>query len=123
MSSVPQELKYTKDHEWARIEGNTAVIGITDHAQTELGDIVFVELPKPGAKLSAGASFGTVEAVKTVAELYAPVNGEVTEVNAALAKDAGILNQDPYGQGWIIKVKLDKTPDDLLSATEYQALI
>ncbi len=122
MANVPEELKYTKDHEWARIEGDQAVIGITDHAQTELGDIVFVELPKVGAKISAGQSFGTVEAVKTVAELYAPVDGEVLEVNGALSKDAGILNLDPYGDGWIVKVKLEKTPEDLLDAAGYKAL-
>src|SRR3954468_5507389 len=97
MSLVPESLKYTKDHEWAKLEGTFATIGVTDHAQRELGDIVFVELPKVGLKVTAGQSFGTVEAVKTVAELYSPVSGTVTEVNTALSADAGVINQDPYG--------------------------
>src|SRR3954462_1621108 len=108
MSLVPESLKYTKDHEWAKMEGAVATIGVTDHAQRELGDIVFVELPKVGSKVTSGQSFGTVEAVKTVAELYAPVTGTVTEINTALAADAGVINQDPYGLGWIIKVQMDK---------------
>ncbi len=123
MSLVPDGLKYTKDHEWAKIEGDTAVIGVTDHAQRELGDIVFVELPKVGAKVAAGQSFGTIEAVKTVAELYSPVDGTVAEVNGALSGDAGVINQDPYGNGWIIKVKTDKPADGLLGPAEYKALI
>ncbi len=123
MSQVPDGLKYTKDHEWAKIEGATATIGVTDHAQRELGDIVFVELPKVGAAVSAGQSFGTIEAVKTVAELYAPVNGTVEAVNTALAADAGVINQDPYGKGWIIKVKLSGSQDWLLDAAGYKALI
>jgi glycine cleavage system H protein len=124
MSLVPDALKYTKDHEWAKIEGAVATIGVTDHAQRELGDIVFVELPKVGASVKSGESFGTIEAVKTVAELYAPVSGTVTEVNASLSADAGVINQDPYGTGWIIKVKLDKPSDEgLLDAAAYKALI
>ncbi len=123
MSLVPSELQYTKDHEWARIQGDVATIGVTDHAQRELGDIVFVEMPKVGQTITAGESFGTIEAVKTVAELYAPVTGTVTEINEALAQDAGIINQEPYEKGWIIKVKISDAPTQLLDATGYQALI
>jgi glycine cleavage system H protein len=121
--SVPENLLYTKDHEWALLEGNTAVIGITDHAQRELGDIVFVELPKVGTALKAGDSFGTIEAVKTVAELYAPLTGTVAEVNSELAGDAGVINQDPYGKGWIVKVAVEKTGDELMDASAYKKLI
>ncbi len=124
MSLVPDDLKYTKDHEWAKLEGAVATVGVTDHAQRELGDIVFVELPKVGAIVAAGQSFGTIEAVKTVAELYAPVSGTIAEVNSALSADAGVINQDPYGTGWIIKVKVDKPSDEgLMDATAYKALI
>lgn len=124
MSLVPDGLKYTKDHEWAKLNGDTAVIGVTDHAQRELGDIVFVELPKVGAKVQAGQSFGTIEAVKTVAELYSPVSGTIAEVNGALSGDAGVINQDPYGNGWIIKVKTDKPPvEGLMDAAAYKAII
>lgn len=123
MSLVPDGLKYTKDHEWAKIEGAVATIGITDHAQRELGDIVFVELPKVGATVAAGQSFGTIEAVKTVAELYAPMSGTVEAVNTALAADAGVINQDPYGKGWIIKVKTSGSAEGLLDVAGYQALI
>ena len=122
--SVPENLQYTKDHEWALVEKGVATVGITDHAQRELGDIVFVELPKVGTQLSAGQSFGTIEAVKTVAELYAPVAGVVTEVNSSLATDAGVVNQDPYGKGWIIKVSVEASAEnELMSAVEYGKLI
>lgn len=123
MSSVPEQLQYTKDHEWARVEGNVATVGITDHAQHELGDIVFVELPKVGAAVKAGESFGTIEAVKTVAELYAPVNGTVTEVNAALGEDAGVINTDPYGNGWIIRIAVEGDSGELMDAAAYRTLI
>jgi glycine cleavage system H protein len=124
MSLVPDGLKYTKDHEWAKFEGAVATVGVTDHAQRELGDIVFVELPKVGATVKSGQSFGTIEAVKTVAELYAPVSGTITEVNTALSADAGVINQDPYGTGWIIKVKVDKPSEEsLMDAAGYKALI
>jgi glycine cleavage system H protein len=124
MSLVPDELLYTKDHEWARLENGTATVGITDHAQRELGDIVFVELPKVGARLKAGETFGTIEAVKTVAELYAPMAGVVTAVNSDLATDAGIVNQDPYGKGWILKVAAERSNDDeLMNAEAYRKLI
>ena len=124
MALIPENLMYTKDHEWALVEGGVATVGITDHAQRELGDIVFVELPKIGAKVKAGESFGTIEAVKSVAEVYAPVAGVVTEVNSSLAGDAGVINQDPYGRGWILKVKVDKSADnELMDAAAYKQLI
>jgi glycine cleavage system H protein len=123
MSLVPDGLKYTKDHEWAKLEGAVATVGVTDHAQRELGDIVFVELPKVGATVTAGQSFGTIEAVKTVAELYAPVSGTIEAVNTALSADAGVINQDPYGNGWIIKVKVSGPQEGLLDAAAYKALI
>lgn len=123
MSLIPDGLKYTKDHEWAKLEGAVATVGVTDHAQKELGDIVFVELPKVGATITAGQSFGTIEAVKTVAELYAPVTGTVEAVNTALAADAGVINQDPYGKGWIIKVKVSGGQEGLLDAAAYKALV
>lgn len=123
MSAVPDGLKYTKDHEWAKLEGSVATIGVTDHAQRELGDIVFVELPKVGARVESGQSFGTIEAVKTVAELYSPVTGTVTEVNTALSADAGAINADPYGTGWIVKIKMEKSDEPLMDAAAYKAII
>ena len=123
MSLIPDNLKYTKDHEWAAIEGKLATIGITDHAQRELGDIVFVELPKVGASVKAGESFGTIEAVKTVAELYAPVSGTVTEVNNDLGADAGVINTDPYGKGWIVKIEVAGSTDELIDAAAYEKLV
>jgi glycine cleavage system H protein len=124
MSVIPQELKYTKDHEWAKLDGDIATVGVTDHAQRELGDIVFVELPKVGTHVKEGGSFGTIEAVKTVAELYSPVSGTITEVNGALSADAGVINQDPYATGWIIKIKMDTSVHEgLMDAAGYQALI
>ena len=123
MSLIPDNLKYTKDHEWADVEGTLATIGITDHAQRELGDIVFVELPKVGASVKAGESFGTIEAVKTVAELYAPVSVKVTEVNNDLAADAGVINTDPYGKGWIVKIEVAGSTDELIDAAEYTKLV
>jgi glycine cleavage system H protein len=101
----PTDYRYTKEHEWIRLEGGTATIGITDYAQHALGDVVYVELPKAGAKVAAGKSFGTVESVKAVSEIFAPVTGEVTEVNASLAGAPEVINTDPHGQGWLIKVK------------------
>ena len=103
--SVPEELQYTRSHEWVRTEGDTATIGITDHAQDELGDVVFVELPEEGATFDAGDSFGTVESVKAVSDLYTPVGGEVVEVNAALNDSPEKINEDPYGEGWIVKIQ------------------
>ena len=123
MSLIPDNLKYTKDHEWASVEGSLATVGITDHAQRELGDIVFVELPKVGASVKAGETFGTIEAVKTVAELYAPVSGKVTEVNNDLGADAGVINTDPYGTGWIVKIEVAGATDELIDAAAYTKLV
>jgi glycine cleavage system H protein len=120
--NIPEDLQYTKSHEWVRMEGDTATIGITDHAQDELGDVVFVELPEEGATFDAGESFGTVESVKAVSDLYTPVGGEVVEVNSALEDAPENINEDPYGEGWIVKLR---TTDgaDLLSPEEYEKVI
>ena len=121
--NAPAELKYTKDHEWVRIEGNTATIGITDFAQGELGDIVFVDVDSVGDELSAGDVFGSVEAVKTVSDLFLPLSGTVTEFNSELEDQPELLNTDPYGAGWIIKLEIKDDADrsELLTAEEYQA--
>jgi glycine cleavage system H protein len=121
----PGNLKYSKEHEWVKVDSITATIGITSHAQSELGDIVYVELPKIGAKFSAMKEFGVVESVKTVSTLYCPVSGEVTEVNSSLSSKPEVVNTDPYGQGWMIKVKLSDPSelDKLLSSKEYEALL
>ncbi len=122
---IPQDCKYTKDHEWVRVEGEIGVIGITDHAQSELGDIVFVELPKVGAQLEKGRTLGSVESVKAVSDVYAPVSGEVVEVNEALAATPEIINQDAHGAGWLAKVRL-KAPEEmneLMPAAEYEAYV
>lgn len=125
MSAVPSELRYTKSHEWIKVEGDTATVGITDHAQEELGDIVYIELPEVGRVLSEGDVFGTVESVKAVSELYAPVSGEVVEVNDSLSGSEAALNESPYEKGWMVKVRL-KNPDEansLLTADAYQSEI
>ena len=125
MSEIPGDLLYTSEHEWLRVEGEEGLIGITDYAQGELGDIVFVELPEVGDVVEQGKAFGTVEAVKTVADLYAAVSGEVLEANADLAEDAAQINSDPYGAGWIIRVRL-QTPvelEDMLTPEAYGKLI
>lgn len=121
----PKELKYSKEHEWVKADGNTAVIGITDHAQNELGDIVYVELPKIGAKYLAMKEFGVVESVKTVSTLYCPVSGDVIEVNGDLSKKPETVNDDPYGKGWMIKLKMADLSEvnKLLSSSEYESLI
>ncbi|NAW51472.1 glycine cleavage system protein GcvH [Elizabethkingia argentiflava] len=123
--NIPSELKYTKDHEWVKIDGNTAVIGITDFAQSELGDIVFVDVDSVDENLSAGEVFGSVEAVKTVSDLFLPLSGKVIEFNADLEDAPELVNQDPYGKGWIIKLEIaeDAEISDLLSAENYQSLI
>lgn len=123
--NVPENLKYTKDHEWAKIEGDVATIGITDYAQGELGDVVFVELPEVGSALNAGDTFGTIEAVKAVADLYAPLSGEVVEINPELESTPEKVNQDPYGDGWMIKIKLSNPGevDALMDAEKYKELI
>lgn len=121
--NTPSELKYTKDHEWVKIEGNIATIGITDFAQSELGDIVFVDVESVDEELSAGDVFGSVEAVKTVSDLYLPLTGKVTEFNSELEDQPELLNTDPYGNGWIIKLELagDADTSELLTAEQYQA--
>lgn len=120
--SIPEDLKYTRSHEWVRVEGDTVTIGITEHAQDELGDVVFVELPEQGATFDAGDSFGTVESVKAVSDLYVPVGGEVVEVNSALNDSPEKINEDPYGDGWIVKLRTSEE-GDLLSPEEYQNVI
>lgn len=123
--SIPAELKYTKDHEWVKIEGNIAVVGITDHAQSELGDIVYVDVDTVGDEVEAGAVFGSVEAVKTVADLFLPVSGVVSELNEALEDEPELVNTDSYGKGWIVKVEIAEDADlsELLTAEQYQELI
>lgn len=125
MSNVPSELKYSKDHEWCRLEGEYAYVGITDFAQSQLGDIVFVDVPTVGETLAAGEVFGTIEAVKTVSDAYLPVGGEIVEMNDAVDADSSLVNKDPYGEGWMVKVKVSDASeyDALLSADEYEALI
>lgn len=124
--SVPEELHYTAEHEWVSISGSTAQVGITDHAQRALGDVVFVSAPAPGTKVTAGEPCGEVESTKSVSDLYAPVDGEVTEVNPELDDDPGLVNSDPYGAGWMFRVTLDDVSDELppglLTAAEYTAL-
>jgi glycine cleavage system H protein len=121
----PENLKYTKDHEWIRIEGATGVIGITEYAQGELGDIVFVELAAVGKKIEAGQSFGTVEAVKAVSDLYSPVTGEITAVNKEILETPELVNKEPYERGWMIKVKIDNSSElnSLLDTEAYKKLI
>jgi glycine cleavage system H protein len=122
---VPKDLKYSEEHEWVQVESGVATVGISDYAQEELGDIVFVELPEIGERFAQMEVFGTVEAVKAVSELYAPVSGEIVEVNQKLEDTPQLINSDPYGDGWIIKVKLEDQGelDNLLSPKEYQELI
>jgi glycine cleavage system H protein len=122
--SYPENLRYTKDHEWIVLDGNTATIGITDFAQRELGDIVYVEVETIGKKLNAGDVFGTVEAVKTVSDLFLPVNGTITELNPDLANTPELVNSDPYGKGWMIKMTVDNPADvnSLLDAKGYEAV-
>ncbi len=123
--NIPQNLKYTKDHEWVRVEGDIAVVGITDFAQHELGDIVYVEIETIGETLNQEEVFGSVEAVKTVSDLFMPVSGEILELNEALESDPELVNSDPYEAGWMVKVRLTdhSQVDSLLSAGEYEALI
>ncbi len=123
--NFPTTLKYTKDHEWVKIEGNTATIGITDFAQKELGDIVYVEVETVDEEIASGEVFGTVEAVKTVSDLFMPLSGTVTSFNDSLESTPEVVNEDPYEQGWIIKIELSNSDEvgELLSAEEYEALI
>ena len=123
--SYPNDLKYTKDHEWLRVEGNVAFVGITHFAQSELGDIVFIDVDTEGESLEKEEVFGSVEAVKTVSDLFMPINGEVLEFNEKLEDNPELINSDPYGEGWIIKVSLndDSDMEDLLSSDNYQELV
>ncbi len=125
MSNVPADLKYARSHEWVRVEGDTATVGITDHAQHELTDVVFVELPAVGRQLRAGEACAVVESVKTASDVYAPLSGTVTAVNDALAGNPGLVNSAPYGDGWFFKLRLEQPAelDQLLDAAAYRALI
>ncbi len=122
MANVPENLHYSKDHEWVRTEGDIAVIGITDYAQNSLGDVVYVELPKPGENFSANESFGSVESVKAVSEMFTPVSGAVVEVNDSLNDEPEKVNADPYGEGWMVRLKMSNQGevDSLLTAAEYE---
>lgn len=123
--TVPDELRYTQEHEWVAVDGTSATVGITDHAQQALGDVVFVSAPPPGTKVTAGEPCGEVESTKSVSDLYSPVDGEVTEVNGEIDENPGIVNADPYGAGWLFKVTLaaaGEVPSGLLSAADYEEL-
>jgi glycine cleavage system H protein len=123
--NFPETLKYTKDHEWLLVNGDSGTVGITDHAQGELGDVVFVELPAAGKTVKQHESFGTIEAVKAVSDLYSPVSGTVTEINTSLQSNPELVNQDPYGKGWMLKIKIADAKEvaALLSSKDYRALI
>ena len=125
MANVPADLRYTKEHEWAKLEGDKARVGITAFAQEQLGDVVFVELPKVGSKVTATKTFGVVESVKAVSDLFAPLSGEVVEANTELIKKPETVNADPYGEGWMIVIKLasPKEMDGLMSAADYEKLV
>jgi glycine cleavage system H protein len=122
MANVPEDLHYSKDHEWIRVEGDIGTIGITDHAQNSLGDVVYVELPKVGESFSAHEAFGSVESVKAVSEIFTPVGGEITEVNESLQDESESVNKDPYGAGWMIRLRMSNPGevDSLLNAVEYE---
>ena len=123
--NIPSNLQYTKDHEWAKIENGVATIGITDFAQGELGDIVFVELPEAGKSFNAGDAFGTIEAVKTVTDLFSPISGKIVAINEGLDSDPGKVNSDPYGDGWLVKIRLSDPDekDGLMSSIAYEEII
>lgn len=123
--NIPGDLRYTKEHEWVRVDGDTAVIGITDYAQGELGDVVFVELPETGDVVKQDDAFGTIEAVKAVSELFSPIDGTVEDINGLIEEDAGVVNRDPYGDGWMIKVKVGDASqlDSLLNADQYKEMV
>jgi len=125
MANIPSDLKYAKSHEWVRVAGNVATVGITDHAQHELTDVVFVELPELGRKVKSGEACAVVESVKTASDIYSPVSGEISEVNKSLSDNPGLVNTDPYAAGWFYKVKLANPAetDSLLGPEQYQALI
>lgn len=123
--NIPEELKYTPDHEWVKIDGDTATVGITDFAQKELGDIVYVEVDTVGDEVASGDAFGTIEAVKTVSDLFNPVSGEILELNEGIEDNPESINEDPYGEGWIVKIKItdDSSLSELLDASAYKDLI
>ncbi len=123
--NIPEDLKYTQEHEWLKIDGNVAIVGITDHAQSELGDIVYIDIPDDINKVRKGESFGTIEAVKTVADLFAPLSGKVVSVNSSLNDNPDVVNKDPYGAGWIIKIEFSEPSeiDELMTPTQYKELI
>lgn len=115
----PQDLQYSKEHEWLRVAGDIGTVGITDHAQSELGDVIFVEFPQVGVKVEAGKTLGTIESVKAVSELFSPVSGEIVEVNKDLLTTPEVVNSDPYGKGWLVRIRIEKPPAGLLSADQY----
>lgn len=123
--NFPENLKYTNDHEWIRVEGGTGWVGVTDYAQGELGDVVYVELPSPGAKVQQGKSFGTIEAVKAVSDLFAPVSGEVLEANTEVQGNPDVVNKDPYGRGWMVKIRIANPAElaNLLDVEAYKKLV
>jgi glycine cleavage system H protein len=123
--AYPTDYRYTQEHEWVRVEGDVATVGITDYAQHELGDVVYVEMPKPGRKLNAGESFGTVESVKAVSDIYAPISGEVAELNSGLTENPELINKDPHGKAWLIKLKLANPAEvnKLMDSAAYEAFI
>lgn len=123
--NIPANLKYTNEHEWVRVEGDIVYVGITDYAQEQLGDIVFVDIPTVGETLNAGDTIGTIEVVKTISDIFCPVSGEVLEVNEALEENPALVNQDPYGEGWLVKIKpaADTDFEGLLDAEAYKALL
>jgi len=122
--NTPEDLHYAKTHEWVRLEKDGATVGVTDHAQTELSDVVFVDLPKPGKKVNAGEVIATVESVKAASDIYAPIAGEITEANAALSSDPGLINREPYANGWLFRIKpASLSTDHLLSAAQYAATL
>jgi glycine cleavage system H protein len=125
MANTPEDLSYTKDHEWVRVKGEEATVGITDHAQNQLGDVVYVELPKVGDKFEASEPFGSVESVKAVSEIYMPLSGSVLAINETLNDSPELVNEDPYGDGWMITIKIENASqvDGLLSAIEYEDYI
>ncbi|HTY37131.1 MAG TPA: glycine cleavage system protein GcvH [Bacteroidota bacterium] len=123
--NFPENLKYTNDHEWIRVEGNAGWVGITDYAQSELGDVVFVELPAAGTKVTKGKSFGTIEAVKAVSDIFAPVTGEILEINKEVQSSPDMVNKDPYGKGWMVKIRMDNAADvaALLDVDSYKKIV
>ena len=123
--NIPEELKYTKEHEWVKVEGNIGTVGVTDYAQGELGDIIYIDVTTVGSDVAMGDTFGTIEAVKTVSDMYAPISGKITEFNAAVNENPASVNQDPYGAGWLVKIDISNMGDldNLLSPDEYKNLI